>query len=158
MGKIIKLGAILAIFCVLSAGGLAFVYLFTQPKIELNSKLALEKSKQEVLPASGKGKAISVFTQGYSGKINMLVGVDPQGKVSGVKILNHRETPGLGANIVKSGFLKQFKGKSLKDPIEPKQDIDAITGATISSRAVCKGVKEALKKAKDLPAGRQESR
>ena len=144
MGKIVKLGVILAIFCTISAGMLAFVYLFTQPRIELNSKLALEKAKLEVLPASGKGKAISVSPRGYSGPIEMLVGVDPKGKVSGVKILSQRETPGLGAGIVKPSFLKQFIGKSSKDPIEPKKDIDAITGATISSRAVCEGVRDAL--------------
>lgn len=146
MGKIIKLGIILAVFCIISAGSLAFVYLFTQPQIELNAQLTLEKSKREVLPASGKGRAISVSPKGYSGPIDMLVGIDPQGKVSGVKILNHRETPGLGANIVRPKFLDQFKGKTLKDPIEPKKDIDALTGATISSKGVCDGVKEALRK------------
>jgi electron transport complex protein RnfG len=144
----LKMGLILAVFCVIAAGGLAYVYMLTQPKIDLNSKLAQEKAKREVLPASGRGQAIPVSPRGYGGPIEMLVGVDQEGKVSGVKILNQRETPGLGANIVKPKFLAQFKGKSLKDPIEPKKDIDALTGATISSRGVCEGVKEALKKAK----------
>ena len=146
MARILRLASILAIFCVISAGGLAYVYLFTQPKIERNSRLELEKAKQEVLPESGKGRAISVSPKGYSGPIDMLVGIDPQGKVSGVKILAHRETPGLGANIAKPKFLDQFKGKTMNDPIEPKKDIDAVTGATISSKAVCNGVKEALRR------------
>ncbi len=146
MGKIAKLGMILAVFCVISAGGLAFVYMWTQPQIERNAKLALEKSKQEVLPPSGKGKAIAVSPRGYGGPIEMLVGIDEKGKVSGVKVLSHRETPGLGANIAQPKFLDQFKGKTLKDPIEPKKDIDALTGATISSRAVCEGVKDALER------------
>lgn len=153
MGKILKLATILAIFCVISAGGLAYVYIFTQPKIESNSKIALENSKREVLGKDNKGTAVAVSPRGYSGPIEMMVGIDPQGKVKGLKILNQRETPGLGANIVKPGFLNQFIGKSQKDPLEPKSDIDAITGATISSRAVCQGVKEALRKA-CLPAGR----
>jgi electron transport complex protein RnfG len=144
VGRILKLASILAIFCVISAGGLAYVYLFTQPKIELNARFEIEKAKQEVLPESGKGRAISVSPKGYSGPIDMLVGIDPQGKVSGLKILTHRETPGLGGNIVKPKFLDQFKGKTLNDPIEPKKDIDAVTGATISTRAVCKGVRQAL--------------
>lgn len=148
MGKIIKLAAILAAVCIISAAGLAYVYLLTQPRIEQNVKIALVRSKQEVLPASSKGKAIAVSPRGYGGPIEMMVGIDEKGKISGVKILSHRETPGLGANIVKPKFLEQFKGKTLKDPIEPKKDIDAVTGATISSRAVCAGVKEALKKAK----------
>lgn len=152
MGKIIKLAVILAVFCIISAGGLAYVYLFTQPKIEKNAKLAFENSKREVLGKDNIGTAVVVSPRGYSGPIEMLVGID-KGKVKGIKVLSHRETPGLGANIVKSSFLNQFIGKSLKDLIEPKKDIDAITGATISSRAVCSGVREALQKA-CLPAGR----
>lgn len=148
MVKVIKLGLILAVVCAISAAGLAYVYMLTQPKIEQNAGLALERSKRDVLPASGKGKAVAVSSRGYGGPIELMVGIDGKGKVSGVKVLNHRETPGLGANIVGKKFLDQFKGKTLKDPIEPKKDIDAITGATISSRAVCVGVREALKKAK----------
>jgi len=144
MGKIIRLALILTIFCVISAGALAFVYLFTEPKIKLNQKLSYDSSVKEVLPQPGK--AVSVSPRGYSGPINMMVGVDRSGTVIGIKILNQTETPGLGANVVKTKFLNQFIGKTAKDQIEPKKDIDAITGATISSRAVCKGVKDALEK------------
>jgi len=154
MGKILKLAFILAVFCIISAGSLAFIYMFTQPKIDLNRKIAYDLSVKEVLPQPGK--AVSVSPRGYSGPINMIVGVDKSGKVVGIKILNQTETPGLGADVVKPKFLNQFIGKTGKDPIEPKKDIDTITGATISSRAVCKGVKEALEKAKGLPAGRQD--
>jgi electron transport complex protein RnfG len=143
--KIIKLAFILAVFCVISAGLLAYVYVFTQPRIEQNAKLSYEQSVKEVLPEGVKGEAVKVAPRGYGGPVEMLVGVNKEGKVTGLKILNHRETPGLGANITKPGFLKQFIGKSMKDPIEPKKDIDAITGATISSRAVCNGVRQALK-------------
>ena len=148
MVKILKMGLILAVFGVMAASGLAYVYLFTQPRIDLNARRFLEGSKKEVLPASGKGKTIQVSPRGYSGPIEMLVGIDEKGNVSGIKILSHKETAGLGANIVNIKFLAQFKGKSKKDPLEAKKDIDAITGATISSRAVCSGVKEALKKVK----------
>lgn len=148
MGRSIRMGMILAIFCVVAAWGLAYVYRFTQPRIEANAKIALENFKREVLPAAGKGEAVQVTVRGYSGVIEMLVGVDENGRVSGVKILSHKETPGLGANVAKPGFLQQFVGKSPEDPIEAKKDIDAITGATISSRAVCSGVREALEKAK----------
>jgi len=144
MGKMVKLGLILAIFCVISAGGLAYVYMMTQPKIDQNAQLALERSKQEVMPASGKGMAVIVEPQGYGGKVKMMVGVDESGRVSGVKILEHRETPGLGAQIVTSKFLGQFKGKTIADKLE----VEAITGASISSRAVAAGVKEALEKVK----------
>lgn len=148
MPKIVKLGVILMVVCIISAGLLAFVYLITQPKIDQNTKLTLKSAEREVLPTLGKGKTVLVSPRGYGGPIEMLVGIDEKGRVSGVKILNQRETPGLGANIVKPEFLKQFVGKSVSDPLIPKKDIDAITGATISSRGVCEGVREALRKAK----------
>jgi Na+-translocating ferredoxin:NAD+ oxidoreductase RnfG subunit len=146
MIKIIRLSLILTIFCIISAFGLALVYIYTQPIIESNAKLALTKGEQEVLPL-GQGKVFQVSPQGYGGPISMLVGVGSSGEVTGVKILSQRETPGLGANIVKVLFLQQFIGKTVKDPLEPKQDIDAITGATISTKAVCWGVKDALQRA-----------
>jgi len=60
-------------------------------------------------------------------------------------VLKQKETPGLGSAITKMSFLQQFIGKSLKDRLAPKEDIDTITGATISTRAVCDGIKQALK-------------
>ncbi len=170
MTKIFRLGAILAAFCVVSAGGLAYVYMFTQPKIESNANTAFEKSLREVLPEAksfkemkyynqkiflglkGKetvGAALPISARGYAGSIEMLVGIDAKGFVKGVKILSQRETPGLGANVVEPKFLKQFIGKSAKDALEPKKDIDAITGATISSRGVSNGVRQAIKNGMD---------
>lgn len=159
------MGIILAAFCVISAGALAWVYLFTQPRIELYAKTSFENSLKNVLPAAASFKEVDIrgrtayeglkdgktvgwafktAPQGYSDKIEMLTGVDIGGRVRGVKILAHRETPGLGANIVKPEFLGQFTGKTSADPLEPKSDIDAITGATISSRAVSRGVRGSL--------------
>lgn len=146
MTKIIRLSLILTIFCIISAFGLALVYIYTQPIIESNAKQTLTRGEQEVLPQR-EGKVFQVSPQGYGGPISMLVGVGSFGEVTGVKILSQRETPGLGANIIKVLFLRQFVGKTVKDPLEPKQDIDAITGATISTKAICKGVKDALRQA-----------
>ena len=169
MGKIIKLGITLSIFCVISAGMLAYVFMMTGPQIEANAKASFDSSLREVLPgtesfkpvpvalgakseiyegtAGGNvvGFAVKVAPRGYSGEIVMLVGVDPDLRVKGMKILSQRETPGLGNNVEKPKFQKQFIGKGLTDAIEPKKDIDAITGATISSRGVCEGVKTVLK-------------
>lgn len=149
MGKIIRLALVLMIFCVISAGLLAYVFLFTAPKIIMNGQLAFERSAREVLPVGTKGKVIQVAPRGYGGPIQLLVGIDQKEKVSGLKILSQAETPGLGSNAVKPEFLRQFIGKSTQDKLEPKQDIDAITGATITSRAICQGVKKALAKAKE---------
>jgi electron transport complex protein RnfG len=89
-----------------------------------------------------------VATDGYSGNISMMVGVDPSGTVSGLEILNHAETPGLGDKITRSDFKSQFKGKTL-DGVDWRVkkdggDFDQITGATISPRAVVKAVHQGL--------------
>lgn len=155
-------------FCVISAGALAFVYIFTQPQIERYARMSFESSLKEALPGAEsykeaemgifegekRGEVIGwVFTaspQGYGGKIGMLVGINLEGRVTGVKILSQKETPGLGVNILKPSFLSQFINKTADDPLEPKKDIDAITGATISSRAVSSGVRQSIRSADEL--------
>jgi electron transport complex protein RnfG len=94
------------------------------------------------------GYIIKVETKGYGGEINMLVGFDFDGVIKGIEILSHSETPGLGAKIneVRYGedrpwFLRQFEGKNAK-VLELGKDVQAITAATISSRAVLEGVKK----------------
>jgi H+/Na+-translocating ferredoxin:NAD+ oxidoreductase subunit G len=89
-----------------------------------------------------------IAPDGYSGNIEIMVGVAPDGTVSGIEILNNSETPGLGAKIVEPRFKEQFKGKGLEDADwRVKKDggqFDQITGATISPRAVVKAVKGGL--------------
>jgi electron transport complex protein RnfG len=143
----LKMGLILALFCVISAWGLAYVYQYTQPQIEQNAARSILSAKKAVLPASGRGVVREAVVRGYAGEIRLLVGIDEKGKISGLKVLSHQETPGLGANIVQPRFLDQFKGKTAADKLEAKQDIDAISGATISSRAVCSGVRQAVRRA-----------
>jgi len=144
MQKIIKLSLTLFVFCVLAGGSLAGIYLLTAPLIERNTRLAYENSVKEVVP-NGAGRAVLVAPRGYGGQIEMIVGISTSGEVLGVKVLKQKETPGLGSAITKMSFLQQFIGKSLKDRLAPKEDIDTITGATISTRAVCDGIKQALK-------------
>ena len=165
MKRIIQLGSLLGAFCVVFGVLLAFVYIITKPQIEFNAKKNLEDSLKEVLPKASLFKRLNINSneafegktkeetvgyillqspKGYSGKIEMLIGIDSKSSVSRVKILTQTETPGLGANVVSEKFLKQFIGKTVKNKLEAKKDIDAITGATISSKAVCSGVKEAL--------------
>jgi len=99
------------------------------------------------------GMILDVTTPGDQAPIEMLVGVNRDGTINGVKILKSLETPGLGANASnphyyvdkkkKITFLGQFKGKKVTDPFIPKKDVIAITGATITSTAVSRGVKAA---------------
>lgn len=93
------------------------------------------------------GAAIRGVGRGFAGPVEIIVGVDREGVITGVGVLNHRETPGLGARITENFFLDKFRGKQLGDEIKLKRDggkIDAITGATVSSRAVSEGVEAAL--------------
>jgi electron transport complex protein RnfG len=95
------------------------------------------------------GVAFKVIApDGYSGNIEIMAGVDPQGTVTGIEILSSSETPGLGARISEPAFKGQFAGKSLDNADwRVKKDggsFDQITGATISPRAVVKALKEGL--------------
>jgi electron transport complex protein RnfG len=95
------------------------------------------------------GVAFSVVApDGYSGNINMMVGVDAGGTVVGLEILTHAETPGLGDKITRDEFKGQFKGKALEGSDwrvkKDGGDFDQITGATISPRAVVKAVHQGL--------------
>lgn len=102
-----------------------------------------------------KVSAIILFTQsaGYSGDIAMLIAIKADGQLSGVRVLSHTETPGLGDKIeqAKSDWILGFSGLSLTNPDTTgwavKKDggqFDAFTGATITPRAVVKGVYETL--------------
>jgi electron transport complex protein RnfG len=100
------------------------------------------------------GVAFSRAGEGYGGFIHVMMGIDTEGKVSGVFILpGHFETPGLGANIEKPSFTATLKGKSLQNSTlvggnlavdKDGGDIDSIAGATISPRGVARAVSEGL--------------
>jgi electron transport complex protein RnfG len=91
------------------------------------------------------GHVVETYGKGYSSFISILVAVDKELKITGVNILHHGETPGLGDEVEKPAFKDQFIGKDLDHIVLVKGDangnIAAITGATISSRAVTNGVK-----------------
>jgi Na+-translocating ferredoxin:NAD+ oxidoreductase subunit G len=105
----------------------------------------------EGLNMQGKlsGYIFKVKPSGYSGKIDILVGIANK-KIVAISVLNQSETPGLGAKIIEESWLKQFQNKSVNDSFKANQDLKAITGATISSEAVGTGIREAIKLYKDL--------
>jgi len=99
------------------------------------------------------GMALRLSRAGYSGPIVLLVGVGVDKRITGVKIMEHSDTPGLGANAASPTyfvdrskgitFYGQFAGKSVSDPFAVKNDIVSITASTITSRAVAAAVKAA---------------
>ncbi len=100
----------------------------------------------EVYPAYLKnqfvGAAIIGSTdKGFSGLVKIMIGFNPSGTIENVVILEQKETPGLGTKMTEDKFLKQFKGVNISTfKLKVKKDggdVDALTGATISSRAFC---------------------
>lgn len=94
------------------------------------------------------GYAVMVSTGGYGGEILLTVGIDSELKVTGIDVISHSETPGLGAKCVSDAFRNQFINKSIgvetvKNGATDNQ-IDAITSATITSKAVTNGVNTAI--------------
>lgn len=171
MNQLVRFGLILALICFVATFVLAVTYEVTKPKIEEKLRIEEEDALKAIVPDADsfikktvdaidyfealKGKdrigyCIRVTGNGYSGFIRIIVGIDLNGIIKGVEVLEHQETPGLGAKIneIRPGekepyFLKQFKGKAAKT-IAVKKDIDAITGATISSSAVTDAINRAI--------------
>ena len=173
---VLRLAGTLLLICAVTAGLLAGVNGITAPAIaELNAQKTQE-AISAVLPggfdseitdyadATGivskvyqgaNGYAVEVGPGGFDNTITMMVGIDNEGKVLGISIVSHTETAGLGA-VAAAGtpagiaFRDQFVGASGTVSVTKDGGImDAITGATITSRAICVGVNAAL----DVGAG-----
>ena len=97
-----------------------------------------------VYKAGDAGYVVQVAPSGFSGVLDVMVGVNADGTCSGVSIISHSETSGLGANATKEDFRNQFVGKSNVAVTKDGGEIAALTGATITSRAVCDGVNAAI--------------
>ena len=130
-----------------------------------------------VLRATKEGKPAAAVLEvtapdGYSGKIKMIVAIKADGEVSGVRVVTHNETPGLGdyINIAKNSWIRIFEGKSLTNYADQdwkvKKDggkFEHMAGATVTPRAVVKAVHKSLKyftqnenKIFSMPADNQE--
>ena len=114
----------------------------------------------QVKDAQGKdlGAAVESTTMGFGGDLKVLVGFNPEGTIMGYTLLEHAETPGLGAKADK-WFQKDQKGDIIgKSPVEPLTvskdggQVDAITASTITSRAFLKAVNNAYNAYKAMPA------
>lgn len=126
--------------------------------ISVHDPLLGNRSPQPAYIALKDGQANAVILQatapdGYSGAIRLLVGIGADGRLAGVRVLSHRETPGLGDKVerTKSNWILGFAGKSLDNPGETgwavrkdRGEFDQFAGATITPRAVVKAVHNAL--------------
>ena len=118
---------------------------------KLKVKLKNSKSKLTVYPLKKDGliKAFAIKSnsnKGFGGKLEILVGITIDGYILGYEVLKSQETPGLGSKVSEEKFKSQFVGLRPKEELKVKQDggeIDAVTAATISSRAVTEAVQKA---------------
>ncbi len=179
----LKLGIALALFAVAACASLAVVYAITKPQIEAQDQLALEASLRDLFPdgedfedvsasissanatvslqnaflakrgGASLGLAVKAAGPSYGGQAVLLVGVELNRSIAGVRVLELNDTAGLGANAKNPGyyvdktnkvtFPGQFTGKFVTDPFVVKGDVVAITASTITSNALTTIVKAA---------------
>lgn len=106
------------------------------------------------------GYVAAVFSRGYGGQMKILVGIDNDLNIEGVSLTSHNETPGLGANASDPKFTDQFLGKAPRSTYNVVKripnngnEIQAITAATVTSKAVTKGVDEAVALVRSIAGG-----
>lgn len=165
---ILRLALTLLIITAVVAAALAGVNAITAPRIAAATEAKTQEAISAVLPGGGQpvdaftdetglvsrvyasntGYAVEVNPSGFGDTITMMVGIDKDGNVLGISIISHAETASLGAAATTSAgenFRGQFTGASGSVSVtKDGGEIDAITGATITSRAVCDGVNAAL--------------
>lgn len=169
MRQTLRYGFILAMICAVASGLLSGMNALTKARIIARAKAEENNALREVMPNAahfepikkdeeviyykvsdkdGKyiGVAFRASGKGYSSIIDTLVGMNGDGKIEAIKVLNQNETPGLGLRITEPSFTIQFKGKD----IQGIADVQAITGATISSRAVIDSVENKAEEIKGL--------
>ena len=176
MNKIVKLGLILFAVSAIVALCLGLVNSITAERIEAIATEKRNTAMQAVLPASeypqveytgtdsrvdaiykagDKGYVVQCTVAGSQGTITMVTGVDLGGTVTGISVLDHGETPGLGAIAGAAGaagenFRAQFAGLTSAAVTKDGGSVNALTGATVTSRAICAGVNAALEAVKTV--------
>ena len=176
MREMVKPAISLLVICFMVALCLAFVNALTKDTINQRGKMDSENQRRQVMSEAESFKEIkewkekdqsgiireayaayngqkligyvfTAFSKGYGGEITVTVGVGTDKKISGVRIGENKETPGLGTKTVEDSFINQYIGKNTQNKLKivkriPFEDneIQAISGATISSKAVTSAV------------------
>ncbi len=174
--EFIKLAGVLCLITLVAALLLAWVNGITAPKIAQAELKASRHAMKQVLPEATNfkewengifrgfnsdatvGYCVTVATNGYGGELSVMVGIGEDGTVKGIEVLSHSETAGLGAKATDEVFKNQFADKRLplevvKGKASADNQIEAITGATITSRAVAGAVKTAAELIEEAKGG-----
>ena len=150
---------VLTVICAVVSAALVFTYQATKPIIDEAKNAEANAARAVVLPGasgfeevelsaqiegavdayketSGKGYVVTASAQGYGGPVNLMVGFDANGTNTGVKMLEHQETPGFGAKLAEDSYGAGYVGKTASDYTE----VDGISGASITSKAYKKAL------------------
>ena len=153
---------VLTVICIVISFLLALANDLTSPIIREASATRENDARKEIIPTAESfelienehfdkaikavyastndvGYVITVISNGYGGEMTILIGIDASGLVSNVKLMKHSETAGLGAKTADNDYTNQYIGKD-----KNLDGIEAITGATVSSRAFSSAVKDAF--------------
>ncbi len=164
---------VLAVICLIMAALLGLVNSITEDPIEANNQKTVQDSLKVVMPADSyeevpyEGSEVNVIAvykagdagyvvevnspNGFGGAIDMMTGVDTEGNVTGIAVISHAETSGLGSKATDPEWQAQFAGANGSVSVEKDGGaIVAITGSTITSRAVCDGVNMAFSVVEEL--------
>ena len=149
----------MTVICAVVSAALVFTYQATKPIIDEAKNAEANAARAVVLPGasgfeevelsaqiegavdayketSGKGYVVTASAQGYGGPVNLMVGFDENGTITGVKMLEHQETPGFGAKLAEDSYGAGYVGKTASDYTE----VDGISGASITSKAYKKAL------------------
>jgi NosR/NirI family transcriptional regulator, nitrous oxide reductase regulator len=102
--------------------------------------VGLSVDEQQIVGFAAVGEA-----PGYSGPISMLVAMNPEGDIIGVRIISHSETPGFFRLLAYNGFIEQFVNKHFNHQFVPGHDLDAVSGATLSAEGVAASARQAVR-------------
>ena len=131
-------------------------------EVEFEDENGIVRSVYQGVNQNGEfvGWCVNVTPSGYGGELDIMVGINPDKTISGMKVVSHSETAGLGAKASEPKFSSQFAGKKTDKPIEViksgtplENEIVAISGATITSKAVKTGVNAAIDAVESLKGG-----
>ncbi len=164
---------VLVIICLVVTLALAGTYSVANPIILENQAKAADEARMMVLPEgdaftaydgnlvdgvldcymadNGAGMAITANYKGFGGAVKVMIGIDADGNITGATVTEHAETPGLGTKAMTPEYLAQYQGvgEVVGGHINNDANIDAISGATITSNAVYCSIEAALNQFKE---------
>ncbi|MGM0653285.1 MAG: FMN-binding protein [Bacillota bacterium] len=166
MRNILRLALTLVLVGILSASLLTFMHNITDPIVKAREEEEYRAALNNYYPGFADfesetfdqgqfdlifdqdgelmGVMATVTTTGYDGDVVYNLPVDQEGNIIGLRIVSHTETPGIGDVITTDSFQEQFVGKNYEDPISPGEDVDTVTGATVSTSAMINSIRNTV--------------